>query len=258
MRSIQLLALFVLICLGSGCQSRQTKQEAAPTEPADKEAQQIVDKAIARHGGKRFENLQIAFDFRDRHYEASRQGGIYTYTRSFTDSTGQVKDVLTNDSFTRTINGQVQKLPDERVKAFTASVNSVIYFALLPFGLNDPAVKKELIGTTTIKNTPYAKIKITFTQEGGGTDFKDEFLYFINQQTNTLDYFGYTYATEGGGIRFREAINPREIKGIRFQDYVNYAPTDSLDFWQIEQQFSAGKLKEFSRIELQNIQVKNS
>jgi hypothetical protein len=168
--------------------------------------------------------------------------------------------VLTNNSFSRTINGQVQQLPEERVKAFTASINSVIYFALLPFGLNDPAVKKELLDTVTIQKTSYAKIKVTFKQEGGGTDFQDEFLYYINQKTGTMDYLAYTYATEGGGIRFRQAINPRVVGGIRFQDYVNYEPTDSInfDFWQIEQSFAAGKLKIFSKIELQNIRVGNS
>jgi hypothetical protein len=167
-----------------------------------------------------------------------------------------VKDVLTNSGFTRTINGQIKKLPADRVEAFTASVNSVIYFALLPFGLNDPAVKKELLGTVTIKQIPYYKIKVGFKQEGGGTDFQDEFLYYINQKTSTMDYLAYTYATEGGGIRFRQGINPRKIQGILFQDYINLAPAGTIDFWQIEKLFEAGELKEFSRIELENLQVK--
>ena len=255
--------LFLIFLFSAGfwwaCQSRSTEQASAKSVP-EKAAQEIVDRAIATHGGKKFENIQIAFNFRDRHYAAIRKGGRYTYSRSFTDSTGQVKDVLTNDSFTRTLNGQVQKLPEERIKAFTASINSVVYFALLPFGLNDPAVKKELLDTVTMQDASYAKIKVTFKQEGGGTDFQDEFLYYINQKTGTLDYLAYTYATEGGGIRFRQAINPRVVGGIRFQDYVNYEPTDSIDFnfWQIEQSFTTHKLKEFSKIELENIQVRNS
>ncbi|RDC62476.1 DUF6503 family protein [Adhaeribacter pallidiroseus] len=258
MRTYLMLVLFLSSCFWLACQSGSTNQETAKTKP-EKAAQEFVDRAITTHGGKKFENLKVAFDFRNRHYEAIRKGGAYTYTRSFTDSTGQVKDVLTNDSFIRTINDQVQKLPEERVKAFTASINSVIYFALLPFGLNDPTVKKELLDTVNIQDASYAKVKVAFKQEGGGTDFQDEFLYYINQKTGTLDYFAYTYATEGGGIRFRQAINPRMVGEIRFQDYVNYEPTDTtnFDFWQIEKQFTAGKLKEFSKIELQNIQVRN-
>ena len=244
---------FLLVFVG--CQSRK-ETNVVESGSRGNDPQKIIDAAIATHGGEEFENLHVSFDFRDRHYEAIRKRGLYTYTRSFTDSTGQVKDVLTNNGFTRTVNGQKQQLPAERVKAFSASVNSVIYFALLPYGLNDPAVKKELMGTATIRKKPYYKIKVTFSKEGGGSDFQDEFLYFIHQETTTLDYFGYTYATEGGGVRFREAINPRKIGGTLFQDYINFEPKADVNFWQIEQAFEKEQLKEFSRIQLLNIQVK--
>ncbi|MDQ3289688.1 MAG: hypothetical protein M3Q05_00205 [Bacteroidota bacterium] len=244
-------AFLFFFVLFTACQNRQNEAETT-----NNSAQKIIDKAIEVHGGKKFENLNVTFDFRDRHYQAQRQKGQFTYTRSFTDSTGQVKDVLKNSGFTRYVNGQAKNLPGERKTAFTSSVNSVIYFALLPFGLNDPAVKKELLDTVTIRQTPYYKIKVTFNQEGGGVDFQDQFLYYINQNTNTMDYFAYTYATEGGGIRFRQATQPRQIGGIRFQDYINFEPVGEIDFLEIEKLFEAGKLKEFSRIELKNIQVK--
>ena len=249
-----ILSIFLFLYILPGCHSGKSDQETGSGATASK-AQVIIDKAIAVHGGEKFEQLNLAFDFRGRHYTALRQAGLYTYTRSFCDSTGQVKDVLTNDSFTRTINGQVQALPAERVQAFTSSVNSVIYFALLPSGLNDPAVKKELMDTVIIKQAPYYKVKVTFSQEGGGEDFQDQFLYFINQKTATMDYLAYTYATDGGGVRFRQAINPRKIKGILFQDYSNLEPVRPINFWQIEQAFEAGQLKELSRIELENIRV---
>ncbi|GEO07300.1 MULTISPECIES: DUF6503 family protein [Adhaeribacter] len=249
-----LLGLLLLIAVLTGCNSHNSGKEAV-FEKSTNDPQAIIDKAIAAHGGDKFLQLQVAFDFRDKHYEASRQDGLYSYTRSFTDSTGQVKDVLTNKSFTRTINGQVKDLPAERVKAFSASVNSVIYFALLPFGLNDPAVQKQYLGSATIKQIPYHKIKVTFKQEGGGTDFQDEFLYFINQKSFTMDYFAYTYVTDGGGIRFRQAINPRKVEGILFQDYINFEPLDTINFWKIEQAFTADQLKELSNIELKNIRI---
>ncbi|WP_026461359.1 DUF6503 family protein [Adhaeribacter aquaticus] len=250
-----LVSFLIFLSFLVSCNSKKTEQNTGSGSKAN-DPQVIVDKAIAAHGGDKFLQLQVAFDFRDKHYESIRRDGVYTYTRSFSDTTGQVKDVLTNSSFTRTINGQVKDLPAERVKAFSASVNSVIYFALLPFGLNDPAVTKEYLGSATIKNVPYHKVKVTFKQEGGGTDFQDEFLYYINQKTYVLDYFAYTYQTDGGGIRFRQAINPQQIGGILFQDYINFEPVGKIDFWEIEKEFESGKLKELSRIELKNIQVK--
>jgi len=250
-----LVSFLMLLLFLVSCNSKKPEQNTGSSSKLN-DPQVIVDKAIAAHGGDKFLQLQVAFDFRDKHYESTRRDGLYTYTRSFSDTTGQVKDVLTNTSFTRTINGQVKDLPAERVKAFSASVNSVIYFALLPFGLNDPAVNKEYLGSATIKNIPYHKIKVTFKQEGGGTDFQDEFLYYINHKTFVLDYFAYTYQTDGGGIRFRQAINPQQIGGVLFQDYINFEPVGEIKFWEIEKEFEAGKLKELSRIELKNIQVK--
>jgi len=246
--------LLLLGLLLGACESQPANKHAANAGP-ESNAQAIINKAIAVHGGEQFENLNLSFDFRDKHYTARRNNGLYTYTRSFTDSTGQVKDVLTNDNFTRTINGVKQELPAERVQAFTSSVNSVIYFALLPFGLNDPAVKKEFLGNVSIQQTPYYKIKVVFNQEGGGEDFQDNYLYYINQKTGTMDFLAYTFATDGGGIRFRQAINPRKVNGILFQDYINYEPQATINFWQIEQAFAAGQLKELSRIELKNLRV---
>ncbi|PIQ22151.1 MAG: hypothetical protein COW65_04820 [Cytophagales bacterium CG18_big_fil_WC_8_21_14_2_50_42_9] len=244
-----LLGLFL-----AACESRQANKNAASAAP-ESNPQTIINQAIAAHGGEKFENLNLSFDFRDKHYTAQRNKGLYTYTRSFTDSTGQVKDILTNHSFTRTINGQVQKLPAERVKAFTSSVNSVIYFALLPFGLNDLAVRKEFLGSVTINKIAYYKIKVGFNQEGGGEDYQDHFLYWINQQSGTMDYLAYTFATDGGGIRFRQAINPQTVDGIRFQHYINYEPQGEINFLEIDKLFAAGKLKELSRIELKNLRA---
>ena len=226
-------------------------------DPDAKKAQEIIDKAIAVHGNERFNNLNLAFDFRDRHYTAQRKDGVFTYTRSFTDSTGRVEDVLTNDIFNRKINGKLVNLPKERKQAFSQSVNSVIYFALLPFGLNDAAVKKKYLGETTIQGQPYHKIEVTFDQEGGGTDYEDTYIYWIHPKNFTLDYLAYSFHTDGGGLRFRKSYNARLIGGIRFQDYINYEPTTkNTALVDLDKNFEAGQLKELSRIELKNIQVK--
>jgi hypothetical protein len=219
-------------------------------------AQELVDKAIQAHGGKSFESVRIEFDFRGRHYSSTREGGIFTYTREFTDSLGNVKDVLTNDSFRREINGRLANITDERAKAFSNSVNSVIYFALLPYGLNDPAVRKTYVGAATIKDKAYELVKITFDKEGGGKDFEDVFLFWINQQNSRVDYFAYSYISDGGGIRFREAINPRIIEDILFQDYNNYKPTsDSVTLNQMQVLFEANALEKMPVIELANVKV---
>lgn len=235
--------IFVMICLAFySCDENK--------------AQRVVDESIEKHGGVAFESFHLAFDFRGRHYTATRKDGIFTYTREFTDSTGIIKDVLKNTGLIRYRNGDILPITDERRNAFTNSVNSVIYFALLPFGLNDKAVNKQWVEETSLKGEPYDVVRVTFDQHGGGEDHEDVFLYWIHREKHTLDYFAYSYQTDGGGLRFREAVNTREVGGITFQDYVNYQPRDkSITLENLQSLYVSGGLEKLSDIKLENLQA---
>ena len=222
----------------------------------DRKAQGIVDKVIETHGGSAFESFFLEFDFRTTHFTVARNKGIFTYTREFKDSTGTIKDVLNNEGLTRYRNNSILPITDERKEAFTRSINSVIYFALLPFGLNDAAVNKEWIRETSINGEPYDLVRVTFDKIGGGEGHEDIFLYWFHQNKNTMDYMAYSYHTDGGGLRFRQAINPRKIGGILFQDYVNYKPADeSIPIEELESMFISGSLEKLSEIKLVNVTV---
>lgn len=228
----------------------------APSACGNGDARRIIDRSIREHGGEAINSVIVAFDFRNRHYTATFDKGAFTYTREFKDSTGSIKDVLTNSTFVRYRNGLPIPLTEERKNAFTNSVNSVIYFALLPWFLNDPAVNRSYIGPTTIEQQPYQLVRVTFDEKGGGADYQDVFLYWFHQETHRMDYFAYTYHTDGGGLRFRQAVNPRRIGGILFQDYINYKPaTDQVPLDQLQAMFESGKLEKLSEIRLQNIYV---
>lgn len=221
-------------------------------------AQEIVDKAIEVAGGQYIVNAEIEFDFRNRHYKSIRNGGEFQYERIFKDSLDIVRDVLNNDGFERYINDTVATLtPDSMKVKYANSVNSVLYFALLPYGLNDPATIKKRLDGVTIDGKEYHKVQISFQQEGGGKDYEDVFVYWIEREKFTVDYFGYTYITDGGGARFRKAYNHRMVNNIRFSDYVNYKPKENrLDVESFDIALLNDELKELSRIELDNISVK--
>ena len=118
---------------------------------APEEAQSIVDKSIKTHGGELFENSIIAFDFRGRHYLFERDNGVFKYHRIFDDSLGTFHDIFSNNDFKRLLNDEEQNVTEEWKRRYSNSVNSVAYFALLPFGLNDLSVNKSLIGEEEIK-----------------------------------------------------------------------------------------------------------
>ncbi|GJM29729.1 MAG: hypothetical protein DHS20C17_23640 [Cyclobacteriaceae bacterium] len=226
-----------------------------PNDPND--PQRIIDKVIENHGGTRYDNFYASFDFRDRHYTIERKNGIFQYERHFSDPSGEIKDVLNNDGFSRYLNEHDITDTVARVAAYARSVNSVVYFAILPYPLNDPAVNKTYLGTEEIKGQPYHKILVTFEANGGGEDHSDEFVYWIHRTNYTMDYLAYLYFTEGGGKRFRAPMKVHDVGGLRFYDYENYKGTgDETAIEDYGQLYDQGKLELLSKIELKNLEVR--
>ncbi|PTM09270.1 MAG: deoxyribose-phosphate aldolase [Bacteroidetes bacterium] len=245
---MQKLKYLVLVCfLAMAC-----KTETPLT------AQDIIDKTLEVSGGDTYLNAEIDFDFRDIHYRSKRDHGKFHYERVIKDSVGTIKDVLNNDGFQRFVNNELAEIPDSMAVKYTSSVNSVHYFALLPFGLNDVAVNKSSLGEVSVNDKLYYKIKVWFSQEGGGEDFEDVFIYWISKDTFKADYIAYSYIEDDGvGIRFREAYNERMVNGLRFVDYNNYKSEEvTMDLLGLDKAYESGSLLLLSKIELENIEVK--
>jgi hypothetical protein len=259
MRYLYLWSLLVLL---GNCQNQEAGQETvaadtpAPAAAIDS-AKIILDQVIPAHGGDFIHQSRIEFDFRGRSYVAERDGGDYQYERIFEEKNGDaIRDVLTNTTFYRERNGAREHLSARDSSAYANSVNSVIYFALLPYFLNDAAVQASYLGRVTVKGQPYYKIKVTFQQDGGGKDFEDEYIYWFNCNTLAMNYLAYNYQVDGGGARFREAYNIRNIEGIRFADYRNMKPIDgSMKVEEFDTKLEKGELKELSLIETENVRV---
>ena len=219
-------------------------------------AQELVDKSIEYSGLNNIKQSKVTFDFRDKSYEAVRDHGKFILNRTFVKDSLNYKDVLSNEGFQRFINDSLVTLSDKDQNRFGSSVNSVHYFSVLPFGLNDKAVHKKVLSSVMIKGLHYYKIQVTFSEEGGGEDFDDVFIYWIRKDTFQLDYLAYKYQTNNGGIRFRELKEQCIKNGVRFVDYVNYKPENmNINFFAIDKLYEGGKLKKVSEIVLKNIEV---
>ncbi|WP_323757851.1 DUF6503 family protein [Roseivirga sp.] len=239
--SALLLSAFAMAC--------SSPQKTEKAEPKSK-VQEIVDEAIAFHGMGGLNNAEFSLTFRDIDYTYNNSSGLFEYTRTQVDSVGQtVFDVMNNSGLVRLTDGDTTDISEEDRAAYTRSVNSVIYFFRLPFGLNDAAVNKTYVGEKEIKGKTYYEVKVTFAQEGGGEDFDDVFLYWFDKEDYSMDYLAYLYHTDGGGMRFREAINPRRVNGILIQDYLNLKPEDErMDIMNIADLHHAGELEVLSEI----------
>lgn len=221
-------------------------------------ADHIIEKAILKAGGDHYNHKKISFEFRDKTYTSCREDGVYALTR-ITDDSVQAIDVLSNKGFKRIVEGQELKLADTTKTNYANSVNSVHYFAYLPYGLTGTAVNKELLGEVQINDRTYYKIKVWFDQEGGGEDYEDVFVYWVEKESYQLDYLAYEFHVNDGGMRFRQAFNRRVIDGIQFVDYNNYQPkNESTSLFDLDSLYQLDELELLSKIELKNVRVEAS
>ncbi len=218
-------------------------------------AQEIVDRAIDVSGGELYDNSRISFDFRGYHYTMESYPNKRVLQRIRIIETDTITDVKEGENFKRLLNDSLVTVPDSMAVRYANSINSVHYFAYLPYGLNDPAVNKKLLGEVEVDGVPYYEVQVTFDREGGGIDYEDVYVYWFNKKTFKPDYLAYSFESDGGGLRFRKAFNERYVGGIRFVDYYNFRSDGNLHPSVLDSIYMAGELEILSKIELKNIGV---
>ena len=222
----------------------------------DKTVEEIINKSI-KVSGFNTNEIDITFDFRAYHYEFFRKDYNFTYARTTIKDDKKIRDELSSTKgLKRFIDSVPESLTDSLAMVYSNSLNSVMYFFQLPKPLLDGAVHSELLDEIKIEGATYWTIKVYFSEEGGGEDYQDEYRYWINQDTYEIDYLAYNYTTEGGGIRFRKAINKKRVKGILFQNYQNFSPSNNFELLDsLPQIYEDGLLSQISLIENKNIIV---
>ena len=248
-----LISTILYCCLLLACSTPLQKSVTVSSINQPTKAAQILAKTIQAHGGTAYDNAQYQFTFRDKTYTFKNDNQSFEYTRSYEEDGESMQDILSNTGFKRTINGKEISLPEKEIAKYTESVNSVIYFATLPYKLQDPAVNLVHEGITTIKGKSYDILSIHFDKENGGVDHDDEFHYWINQTTNRIDYLAYNYQTNNGGVRFRSAYNTRVVDGIVFQDYINFKAPVGTPLVELPALLEKEELKQLSLIETEEV-----
>lgn len=253
---VPLLVLLLCVPLAvAGCGT-----DSEPATPEAREGRAVIERARRAHRSDVLDRARITFGFRGDRFSAERRGGRYTYVREWENEEGDViVDVLTNAGLSRRVNGDPVELSERELRAAETALNSVVYFALLPYNLADPAVQPRLIGRDTLRQEPYDLVEVTFRQEGGGRDWEDRFLYWVHADRSTVDYLAYDFHTGEGGIRFREAVNHRTVDGVRVQDYLNYAPetsgADAARLEELPELWERGALRLVSEVEVDDVRV---
>ncbi len=239
----------VMILFLSACSERQSVSRDA----------ELIEEITTFQGRNSLDRTHITFNFRDKAFEVWRYDGAFRYSREFADdSLGTVLDVMDNAGVYRYVNGTLTPQTDFKRNSIETDVNSVVYFALLPYNLTDPAVISRYLGEGSIGGKSYEMLEITFQEEGGGRDYEDRFIYWIDADGKTIDYMSYFYHTDDGGSRFRKAVDRRRVGGILFADYLNYAAMPDTIGSSVElfgQLFDQGAVNLVSEIRLDSLRV---
>ena len=239
---------------------------STPSGPqGDAEALELVERVRTQHGVDALDRAEVSFSFRGTPFTARRDGPTFRYARTITDEAGRsVEEVVDNDGVHRFVEGAEVEMDEAEAGRVHTAVNSVVYFALLPYSLTDPAVRVRALGPDSVGGQAYTRLEATFAQEGGGTDWDDRYVYWIHQLDATMDYLAYSYAVTPGdtsrnetGTRFREVIGTQEVAGVRFQNYRNLT-ADSIgpmDLERFGELYEAGQTRAISDIVLDSIRV---
>lgn len=110
---VRIALIFIIYSvLIDGCTLKEYSKTAEESGK-DLKAQEIVDNAIAMHGGERFINSKISFFFRDQHFFVQQNKTSFKYVREAMQDSDSVKDFYRNGIFHREINGNLVTMSDD-------------------------------------------------------------------------------------------------------------------------------------------------
>ncbi|MCP3958495.1 MAG: hypothetical protein GY719_11635 [bacterium] len=228
---------------------------SAPTDRLD-----IVDRAIAHHGGGFYDSSEAELDVCSKsgcfHVLARRKLGHFYYAVSGTSRGARLEVVSTSETVTARRDGEELTLDTAGEQRYRDWAMARVYFSFLPYRLNDPGVYKQDLGVVDWDGRKLHKVKVTF-EPGASTDAVDEYVYWFDPDSARLELFAYSYDDDGGGLRFRRATNHRRVGGVMFFDQENLGvdgPGLSVD--QVDPAFVRDEMRHVSTVTLKDIRLR--
>jgi hypothetical protein len=221
---------------------------------------EIVARAIEHHGGEIYRNSEVSLELCSGSgcYQLTvrTQGGLYRHQVRGPYRGRERVVIADNDSVSVRLDGEPATVEPEARQAARNWATARIYFAFLPYRLNDPGVLQQDLGIEQWEGRRLHKVKVGFVA-GSSTDADDEYLYWFDPETARLEQFAYSFSGRPGGLRFRRLSNYRRVGGVLFFDQSNLgveAPDLGVD--QIDPAFVRQRMRQVSEVELRDIKVR--
>jgi hypothetical protein len=232
---------------------------SAATGPGEPAAD-LVARSIALHGGDVYTSSRTTLSLCSKsgcsRLEVERDEGLYEYCATAKVTGGERRVCMSNDRVEASLDGvPVVGVDGVEEAALRDWVMERVYFVFLPSRLDDPSVLLEDLGEEGWDGRVLRKVKVTFEPETS-TDADDEFLYWFDPETARLEQFVYSYASNGGGIRFRKLTNYRRVGGILFFDQENFGVDGAgLAVDRVTPDYVERAMRHVSTVELRDVSV---
>ena len=188
--------------------------------PPKVERLEIVDRAIEFHGGDAFESSTKRFRICSKSgcfaVRSRIDGGRFEHTVEQPERGREVR--ITNDSVERWQDGEPVEVAGKDEQRWRDWVSQRVYFAFLPYALNDPSVYKQDLGLVDGEHGPLHLVKVSF-EPGTSTSASSEFLYWFEPDSGRMVQYAYSF---DGGVRLRRSFNERRVGGILVADSENW------------------------------------
>lgn len=261
MAAMRTSLLAACLALAPSAAAAQTPS-ATSAEPPKVERLEIVDRAIAHHGGDLYERSKTAMTICSRSgcfgLTVRREGGRFQYLveEQGEDGAAGRRVRVSNDRAEEWRDGEWVELSGEEAQRARDFASARVYFPFLPYRLNDPATYKQDLGLERWGDEELHKVKVSFAP-GSSTAASDQYLYWFDPTSGRLVQFAYDFGQgERAGVRFRRLVEPRRAGGILFADQTNLgaeAPDIQVDV--VTPEFVAQEMREVSNVTLQDITV---
>jgi hypothetical protein len=221
---------------------------------------EIVARAIEHHGGEVYARSETSLELCSRSgcysMRVRTDGGIYRHEVSGPFRGRRRTVVADNETVSVSLDGERLPVTEGSGQALRDWATARIYFAFLPYRLDDPSVVQQDLGLETWHGRRLHKVKVSFVA-GSSTDASDEYLYWFDPVTARLEQFAYSFEGSPGGLRYRRLSNYRRVGGILFFDQSNLGVEGAgLSVDQITPEFVEERMRAVSEVRLRNLEVK--
>lgn len=125
----------------------------------------IIEEAIRVSGYKDYTAFKAEFDIENTHYIVTQSKERFSYERIFKDSILTIHDILNNKGFMRMADTLTEILPESEARRLSSSLDSTVFFALIPECLGDAAFIKNYLGQDSFQSQLFDLFEIKSSVE---------------------------------------------------------------------------------------------